>query len=253
VAAERALPVTLLDRPNPLGGMTVEGNLPDPAFDSPVCASPVPVRHGLTMGELALWNQRAHAIEVDLSIVPLEGWRRDLLWTETSLSWIPPSPALRRMQAAYVYPGTCLLEGTNISEGRGTDWPFELAGAPFVDPVAVMRSLEGSELVAGAEIRPASFTPTSGKWEGTRCRGVRIEPADLTAFRPVATGVALVAALSRQPGFAFQVSVFDALAGTAEWRQLLERRPGAAEEIVGRWQEDEARFLEERREVLLYS
>jgi uncharacterized protein YbbC (DUF1343 family) len=255
-AAKRALAVTLLDRPNPLGGVTVEGNLPDPAFDSPVCASPVPVRHGLTMGELALWNRRAYEIDVDLSIVPLESWRRDLIWTETSLSWIAPSPALRRIQAAFVYPGTCLLEGTNISEGRGTDGPFELVGAPFVDPFAVMRYLKGNRLVAGAHIGRASFTPLSSKWEGTACRGVQIFPKDLEVFRPVAAGVALIAALSRESSFAFHAAHFDALAGTGEWRQMLERHPDdtwASVEIVSHWQQDEERFLEERQEVLLYS
>jgi uncharacterized protein YbbC (DUF1343 family) len=251
-AAERGLPVTLLDRPNPLGGAIVEGNVPDPGFDSPVCASPVPVRHGLTMGELALWNRRAHAIDVNLSVVPMKGWRRELLWTDMALTWAPPSPALPRFCAARVYPGTCLFEGTNISEGRGTDTPFETVGAPFVDPLAVLRSLERSELLAGANVRCASFTPTSSKWEGAKCLGVRIDPYDLHVFRPVAAGIALVASFSRESDFVFGPSRFDALAGTTTWRQALERFV-PPEEIINRWQQGEARYLEERREILLYT
>jgi uncharacterized protein YbbC (DUF1343 family) len=250
-AARHALPVTLLDRPNPLGGAAVEGSVPDPGLDSPVCASPVPVRHGLTMGELALWNHSAHAIGANLSVVPMAGWRRSMLWDGTGLAWVAPSPALPSVEAALVYPGTCLLEGTNVSEGRGTDKPFQVLGAPFLDAAALVARLSASGHLAGVALTETSFTPASSKWAGQTCRGVRIEVRDAGVFRPVAAGVAIVAALCRHAGFEFRPSQFDALAGTGAWRRSLEQ--GApAEEIVGRWRTDEAGFWRERAGILLY-
>lgn len=249
-AAHHRLPVTLLDRPNPLGGRVVEGNLPDEDMDSPVCASPVPVRHGLTMGELALWNRRAYGIEVELTVIPLEGWQRGSLWNETGLPWVGPSPALPSFDSAIVYPGTCLLEGTNVSEGRGTSRPFQCLGAPFVDGEALARRLSDSPFLAGASVEPATFTPATGKWVGEECRGVQVKIHDPTTFHPVAAGVAIVAALRREPSFAFR-AFFDRLAGTTRWRHSLESGAGP-EEIVNRWPAAEARFTQEREAIFLY-
>lgn len=251
LAGPRGLPVVLLDRPNPLGGTAVEGNLPDTDVDSAVCASRVPVRHGLTLGELAQWNVEDRSIDADLTVFPCNGWRRDMRWDRTGLPWVPPSPALRSFEAALLYPGTCLVEGTTISEGRGTEMPFQVVGAPSVDADALAGSLTRSELTRGARFSPVAFTPRTSKWVDQECRGVRIEVDDATVFRPVAAGLALIHALMEVPGFAFRDSSFDLLAGTPSWRRalLLGHPP---EKVVAGWDADERCFSEERRSVLRY-
>lgn len=251
LAAPRALQVVLLDRPNPLGGLAIEGSVPDREVLSPVCASRVPVRHGLTLGELTRWNIRDHGIEADLTVIPCAAWRRDMLWDGTGLPWVPPSPALRSFEAALLYPGTCLIEGTTISEGRGTSTPFQVVGAPEIDADRLVHSLMRSELTRAVRFRPVTFVPGESKWNGEEIRGVRLDVEDPALVRPVATGLALVHALMRVPGFAFHDRTFDLLAGTSGWRTaLLEGQ--SPEEIVAGWEGDERRFREGRRSVLLY-
>lgn len=251
LAARHEKPVTILDRPNPLGGVRIEGNLPDEGVDSAVCSSPVCIRHGLTLGELERWNQVAFEIDVELTVVPVEGWRREMYGDQTGLPFVPASPNLPSFDAVLLYPGTCLIEGTNISEGRGTDAPFQLLGAPFVDPDTLARDLKQSPLLAGATVSEAHFTPNTSKWAGEECHGVRIEVRDRDALYPVAAGAALIAALHRFSGFEFRTRQFDLLAGTDRLRAALERGT-SPEEIVASWQTDEQRFQRARQDVLLY-
>jgi uncharacterized protein YbbC (DUF1343 family) len=250
LAARHAVSVTILDRPNPIGGVAVEGNRPE-SIESPVCASPTPVRHGLTLGELARWQVRSLGIEVDLSVITAKGWHRRMLWPETGLDWVPPSPALRSFEATLAYPGTTLLEGTNISEGRGTDRSFLLLGAPFVDGEALARQLSDHPYLHGAAVNPARFTPASSKWSSEACGGVSLEIRDVERFFPVRAGLAIVGALRARDGFEFRASHFDALAGGSTWRRMLDGgRP--VNEIVDAWSAYEREFDGERREVELY-
>jgi uncharacterized protein YbbC (DUF1343 family) len=251
LAEDVGVPVVILDRPNPLGGAALEGNLPDPGVESNVCASRVPVRHGLTPGELARWNVADRTIGADLTVIPCSGWHRGMLWPDTGLPWVPPSPALRSFAAALVYPGTCLLEGTTMSEGRGTKTPFEIVGAPGVDSMVLADALSRSSLTAGARFEPVTFTPAASKWSGEECRGVRIIVEDVISFHPVATGLALVHALMIAPGFAFHQRHFDLLWGTSRTRERLQAGTDPAE-IAASWEDDEHRFGDARRPILLY-
>lgn len=243
LAEDHDLPVTVLDRPNPLGGLVIEGNLPE-RVDSPVCAARVPVRHGLTLGELALWHRHALSLDVEIGVAATAGWRRSMLWPDTGLRWHRPSPALGSFDAALAYPGTCLLEGTNVSEGRGTDSAFLLTGAPFVDGTALARTLNAADCLAGATAEAARFTPRSGKWASLECSGIRLALTDRDTFRPLLAGLALVAALSAFEGFAFRPSHFDALAGTSSWRAAIATGQDL-EEITRGWGAARQHFIAE--------
>lgn len=247
LAARFDVGVTILDRPNPLGGTELEGILPR-TTDSPVCASAVPVRHGLTVGELARYNRRYFDIPVDLSVVPVTGWSRSMLWDEVGMPFVPPSPNLRRPEELVLYPGTCLLEGTTISEGRGTEWPFGILGAPDVDPALLAAAIPDGVL-DGLVLEEAEFIPRESKWQGEHCRGLRIRVTRPGAVRPVHFGLALLAALLQTPGFAFRARFFDALAGGPEWREGLLAGQNPEKLAMG---EDIERFRASRTEILLY-
>jgi uncharacterized protein YbbC (DUF1343 family) len=250
LAAAAGKPVVVLDRPNPLGGEVVEGNLPE--IDAPVCATRVPVRHGLTLGELARRQALDMRVDVDLTIVPCRGWRRSALWRDTGLPWVPPSPALRTEVAALLYPATCLVEGTNVSEGRGTDSPFEQFGAPFLNPAAVFLRLQETPEAEAVRTRPVTFTPESGKFADALCLGLRLEVLDAASCQPVRLGIALIAALKENPEFAFRSEHFDTLAGTSLWRDML-TAGSDPDEIALTFFDDEERFREEREAILLYA
>lgn len=249
LAARHGKSVTVLDRPNPLGGHAIEGNLPTHT-DSPVCASPVPVRHALTVGELAAYNQHATGLDLELHVLRCDGWDRSMLWAEDDLPFVPPSPNLRTPEAIILYPGTCLLEGTVVSEGRGTESPFTMLGAPFVDPSLLRASIPESVL-AGVDIEPVSFVPAESKWAGERCRGLQLHVTDPKAVRSVPLGLALVAGLMPLPGFAFRERFFDALAGGRGWREDL-LRGGPIEEIVAQDVVQAEAFRTAREPLLLY-
>ena len=189
--AKTGVRLIVLDRPNPIGGVALEGNLVRAGWRSFVGRYPVPVRHGLTMGELALLYSGPFGEGGEMQVVPMEGWRRDMWFDETGLPWVPPSPNMPTLDTAAVYPGSCLIEGTNLSEGRGTTRPFELVGAPFLDPEAFARALR-SERLAGVAFRPVRFTPAFHKWAGQSCGGVQIHVIDRERFRPFRTGLALL-------------------------------------------------------------
>ena len=172
-AARAALPVVVLDRPNPLGGERLEGNMPDPRFASFVGLYPLPTRHGMTIGELAGYLNDTHGFGCDLTVVPMLGWRRAMRWEDTGLPWVAPSPNMPTPDTARVYPGGCLVEGTNLSEGRGTTRPFEWIGAPFLDGARLERALTRRRL-PGARFRAIGFEPAFHKWKGERCGGVQV-------------------------------------------------------------------------------
>jgi len=194
--ARAGVRVIVLDRPNPLGGDRVEGNVPDPAFASFVGLYPLPARHGFTLGELARRFVLEEGIRCDLTVAPMRGWRRAMLWEDTGLPWVPPSPNMPTPDTARVYPGGCLIEGTNLSEGRGTTRPFEWVGAPYLDGHRYAEALDGLGL-PGVRFRPARFTPTFHKWAGEVCGGVQIHVTDRRRFRPFRTGVAAIAVARR--------------------------------------------------------
>ncbi len=251
VAAASGVRVIVADRPNPLGGVAVEGNLVAEGWRSFVGELPIPNRHGLTLGELCLFAKQARGLDVDLTVVPAAGWRRKWDWEATGLPWTPPSPNMPATSTAWVYPGMCLLEGTNLSEGRGTTLPFELAGAPWLDPRALAARLTGFDL-PGVLFRPVVFRPAFHKYSGEECGGVQLHVRDRDAFRPVVTGLSVVAAARELAPDAFRWReapyehvtdrlAFDLLAGTPTWRAALE----AGEDprtIAAGWAADEAAF-----------
>jgi uncharacterized protein YbbC (DUF1343 family) len=260
-AARHGVPVIVCDRPNPIGGRHVEGAALSPGFESFVGQFAIPMRHGLTIGELAAFFNDHFGIGAALEIAPMERWHRPLSADETGLPWVMPSPNMPTLDSALVYPGTVLFEGTQISEGRGTTRPFELVGAPWVDPdgfAAAMRDLE----LPGVYFRPAVFVPTFQKHAGETCGGCQIHVVDRDAFRPVRTGVALIAMFRRldPDRFAWRPPPYeyehrrppiDILAGSDALRRQIEAGvPLPA--IVESWREDEETFVRLREPYLLY-
>jgi uncharacterized protein YbbC (DUF1343 family) len=191
--AAAGIEVVILDRPNPLGGLTIEGPPLEPEMLSFVGMTPVPLRHALTMGEHALFRNTSASPPCDLTVVPLKGWERGLLFHQTGLHWVMPSPNLPTSDSARLYPGTVILEGTNISEGRGTTRPFQLIGAPYMDADLLAGRLDRMK-IPGAVFRPAEFKPMFGKWDGKVCRGVEIHPVDPT-FRPFLSALSILEAV----------------------------------------------------------
>jgi uncharacterized protein YbbC (DUF1343 family) len=191
--AEAGVRFVVLDRPNPIGGAR-EGPVLRPGYESFVGLHPIPLRHGLTCGELARWLKRERAIGCELEVVACDGWERSMRWDETGLPWVMPSPNLPTVDSCDVYPGMVLLEGTNLSEGRGTTRPFELFGAPFLEP-GVLAEVLGPLLGSGVLLRPCYFEPTYQKHAGLTCGGGQLHVTDWRAFRPVHTAVAILCAV----------------------------------------------------------
>ncbi|GAB4160363.1 MAG: DUF1343 domain-containing protein [Planctomycetota bacterium] len=181
--AEARIPVLVLDRPNPIGGRLVEGPLLDRRFASFVGLAPIPMRHGLTLGELARLLNEQEGLGCELEVLAVEGWGRDMLWPEFGRPFIPPSPNMPRFETALVYPGQVLLEGTNLSEGRGTTTPFEQWGAPWLDPWRLLDWLE-DHAISGCALRPVRFEPTFHKFRGETCGGLFVHPTDPAVFAP---------------------------------------------------------------------
>ena len=259
--ARAGVAVVVLDRPNPLGGAIVEGNVPDPAFASFVGLYPLPARHGLTIGEVARHLARSHALRARLTVVDMRGWRRDMLWEDTGLPWVAPSPNMPTPDTARVYPGGCLVEGTTLSEGRGTTRPFEWVGAPWLDAHAFAAALERARL-PGATFRPVRFQPTFHKWAGRLCGGVQVHVTDRVRFKPFLTGLALVDVARRlAPGeFAWRRPPYeferrrlpiDILLGTDTIRTALERGAGLRA-VESRWQRGLAAWRRRRARALAY-
>lgn len=258
-AARHAIPVVVCDRPNPIGGTLVEGPQLETGYESFVGQFPIPLRHGMTIGELSrLFND---TIRAELEVAELEGWNRDDYHDETALPWIMPSPNVPTLESAAVYPGTVLLEGTNLSEGRGTTRPFELVGAPWIDGDALTRTLENTPL-DGVMLRPTHFEPTFQKHVGTPCGGCQIHVTNRRAFRPVLTAVTLIQTMKRldphrfawrEPPYEYETvkPPIDILSGSATLREQLDAGTPAPE-IAALWQRGVETFLETRRAFLLY-
>jgi uncharacterized protein YbbC (DUF1343 family) len=259
--AEQGIPLVVLDRPNPLGGQVVEGPTLEPAFASFVGRAPIPMRHALTIGELALWLRAHFSLDVELEVVPMRGWQRAMLWPDLGRAWVPPSPNLPRFEGALVYPGQVLLEGTRLSEGRGTTTPFEACGAPFVDPEALRDALEEAG-VRDFVARPVRFEPTFQKHRGRSCGGVFLHALDPREVRPYRASVALLAAVRRlwpdgfewlPPPYEYETEQMpiDILSGGDRLRRSIDA--GRAErELDGLCAADVAGWTEEVRRHLLY-
>ncbi|MGC9521433.1 MAG: exo-beta-N-acetylmuramidase NamZ family protein [Anaerolineae bacterium] len=260
-AAETGTPVIVLDRPNPIGGVTVEGPILDPAYTSFVGIAPIPIRYGLTMGELAQYINNEMGLSADLTVIPMQGWRRDMWFEDTGLHWVPTSPAMPHPSTTVCYPGTCLLEGTNLSEGRGTALPFEICGAPWIDGHALAAHLNARGL-EGVIFRPARFVPGSpSRYEGAYCGGVQIHVMDRERFRPVSVGLHLIAAVRTlcPDEFAWRAQSwegghphFDLLTGSAHVRRALESGVDV-DALVEGWADDLMEWQEIRRPYLFYS
>lgn len=260
-ARRHGVRVVVCDRPNPIGGVAVEGDLLDPAWASFVGQFPIPLRHGLTIGELARLFNEEFSIGAALDVVPLEGWRRPMYFDETGLPWVIPSPNIPTLDSAVVYPGAVLFEGTMFSEGRGTTKPFELIGAPWLDGDRVAAAMNAKQL-PGAHFRAVFFEPTFQKHARATCGGCQLHVTDRTTFQPVRAAVELIAELRRQnPGrFAWRQPPYeyehekwpiDILSGSARLRTAIEQGVEASA-IAGGWSDDEQAFALLREKFLLY-
>jgi uncharacterized protein YbbC (DUF1343 family) len=253
-ASRHGITVVVLDRPDPIGGL-VQGNVLDPAFISPVGRLAIPMRHGMSLGELSLLAKADLGLITQLRVVPVAGWHRSAAWDETGLVFVAPSPNLRSMQSLFHYPGLCLFEGTNLSVGRGSDAPFEQIGAPWLDTAAVLGRVRAASL-PGVRFHGVGFTPKrpgDGKFADTLVSGIRLEVTDRSSYDPTATAVHLLAAVrALQPAqFAWLQAHFDRLAGGPTLRQAVEAGKDPAS-IVRSWEPELDRFRERRRAYLLY-
>jgi uncharacterized protein YbbC (DUF1343 family) len=253
--------VVVCDRPNPIGGEKVAGNVLETAYASFVGQFPLPTRHGMTVCELAKMFREHWGINCELDLVLMDGWTRELWFDETDAAWVLPSPNIPALDSATVFPGTVHLEGTQMSEGRGTTKPFELIGAPYIDPARYKRELDLLDL-PGVHFRASSFQPTFQKHAGRACGGVQIHVTDREQFEPVSTGVATVKVahdlypeefLWKEPPYeyVYDKNPFDVIAGTASLREALESGD-TLDAIRNSWDENLKAFMNERGVYLLY-
>jgi uncharacterized protein YbbC (DUF1343 family) len=259
--AKAGVQVIVLDRPNPIDGVHLEGNIREEQFSSFVGMFPLPARHGMTIGELARYFNKTFHLNCDLVVVPMRGWRRSMWWDETGLPWVIPSPNMPTVSTATVYPGMCLIEGTNLSEGRGTTHPFELFGAPWLDPFRLAEKLNGLGL-PGVRFRPHCFLPTFQKHKGNVCGGAELHVTDRGEFEPYRTGLSIVKAVRdmnpetfdwRRETYEFVSDrlAIDLLAGSARYRELVESG-GNIDDWAAGWKEPLCDFANAREEFLLY-
>lgn len=251
-AAQRDITLIIADRPNPLGCM-IEGPSLDPEQRSLVGGHDVPIRHGLTLGELAQLVEHELELRCKLVVVPCVGWQRNLGWTATGLPWIPPSPNIPTPGTALVYPGMCLLEGANVSVGRGTAKPFEWLGAPWIDGITLAGALN-DQLLPGVQWRPLRFQPCAAPYAGETCGGVQLHMVDAAVFRPVAAGMVLVATMYRlyADHWVWNRAHFDRLIGSAQVRAQIEEGQSIAE-LSATWAQSEAEFAKRCATVRLYA
>lgn len=253
--------LAVLDRPNPIGGHRIEGNLLDLDRRSFVGHFPIPMRHGLTMAEMARLYNDAFGIGAALEVWPLKGWHRSMMYRDTGLHWVPPSPNLPKPESTLVYPGQVILEGTNLSEGRGTTTPFELWGAPYLKVKRIVDHLTGAGF-EGLALRPAHFQPTFDKWAGTDCNGFQIHLTDLDRYRPYATSLALVQAViaTHREDFSWTAPPYEyefrhlpieIILGRADLHQHLERGVPVAD-LERSWEPEIDEYRKLRAPYLLY-
>ena len=259
--AKHGREVIVLDRPNPINGVDLEGYVLEPSFRSFVGMMELPMRHGLTMGELAQMYKTVRKLKCSLKVVRMSGWRRKWFFTSTRLPWVMPSPNIPTTDTAIVYPGTVLFEGTNLSEGRGTTRPFEIIGAPWIKPESLAHELNSRNL-PGVHFRPLYFHPAFHKWAGELCGGVQIHITEKEKFQPFFTAVSLLAEIHRRWGEKFQWKEppyeyeneklpIDIIAGTDKLRKGIEAGNTAAE-MREEWEENSIDFRKFRQEFLLY-
>ncbi len=259
--AEFGKKMFVLDRPNPVNGITVEGNLLEIGHESFVGQFPIPMRHGLTIGEIAKLFNREFNINCDLEVISMDGWSREDFYDETDSPWVMPSPNMPTVDTAIVFPGTVYLEGTQISEGRGTTRPFEIVGAPFVDAQELTDALKSLEL-SGVIFRSTKFIPTFQKHAGKVCEGVFLHVTDRETYESVITGLAVVKTIFelypnefkwKEPPYeyVFDRNPFDVISGTFQTRQFIEKRIDI-NGIKTSWQGDVEKFTELRKKYLMY-
>lgn len=253
--------IVILDRPNPITGRISEGPVLDNAYSSFVGRKPLPIRHGMTSGEIGNYLKNEFYPDLDLYIITMKGWDRKMWFDKTGLPWVMPSPNMPTLDTATVYPGTCLLEGTNLSEGRGTTSPFEIIGAPFIDPEVFVRDLRSFRL-PGVIFRPLYFQPTFQKYAGELCGGIQLHITDRNRFKPFKTGVAVLKSAHdlykssfrwKEPPYEYETEKMpiDILAGTDRLRKEIEKGEdiNCMEEW---WDEERHQFIKLRREYLIY-
>ncbi len=259
--AEAGVDVMVLDRPNPLGGAAVEGPLLNPEYRSFVGMFPLPMRHGMTMAELLSMINGSGSTMCRLEIVKMRRWKRSSFFDETELPWVLPSPNIPTPATALVYPGTVLLEGTNISEGRGTTHPFEIVGAPWIEPESFARELNGSG-IEGVVMRPLFFKPSWDKYANELCGGIELHVTNRKAFRPVRCAVSIISAAARiyrgkfewsPPPYEYEETLMpvDIIYGGPGLRETIETE-GDIEPLFRSWRDDEEKFSAERRRFLFY-
>ena len=253
--------IIVLDRPNPVGGLRVEGNLLAPDCSSFVGRYPIPMRHGLTIGELAVMFNTRFGIGCDLDVVCMQGWKREMVFGQTGLPWVAPSPNLPTPTSAMVYPGQVIWEGTNISEGRGTTQPFELFGAPFLMPDRLMEKID-TKLLIGAVLRPVEFEPTSNKWAGHPCKGFQIHVTDPALYSPYALSLGLYQAIYqtypdrfayKQPPYEYEHErlPMDLIIGDRQIRSQIEAGTPLPEIISG-WEDPLADYMKISKDIQIY-
>lgn len=260
VCGQTGTPVLLLDRPNPIGGEVIEGPIVEPDLRSFVGQLPIPIRHGLTLGELARFANERERFGATLEVLPVQGWRRSMRYAATGLPWVPPSPNMPTIHTADVYTGTCLFEAPNFSEGRGTTMPFEQIGAPWLDAERLAADLNALAL-PGLRWRPVTFTPYTGRDHvNVPCFGVQFHPYDLDALRPVTAALHLMtlaraqnpgAFAWREPWAAGSERPVELLSGTRAFARAIDAAIPVAE-IIADWEPALAQFREDRRAYLLY-
>jgi uncharacterized protein YbbC (DUF1343 family) len=259
---QAGVPMVVCDRPNPINGVQVEGNLVREGWHSFVGQYSLPNRHGMTVGELAQWFNDETGIACDLTVIPMEGWKREMWYDQTGLLWVSPSPNMPMLSTATVYPGMCLIEGTQLSEGRGTTLPFELCGAPGIDAHRLAEAL-ANEKLPGVLFRPQYFKPTFQKCAGNICGGVQMHVTDRNTFKPLITGIAVIQAIAHLFPKAFKwrtepyefVSdrpAIDLLYGHPEFRETLLPEKRTLKEIEESWQTDLSNFQATRKSYLSY-
>lgn len=261
LAAQLGKKVVVLDRPNSVGGVAVEGNILETEWTSFVGLYPLPMRHGLTFGELALYINSECGLGAQLEVIPMQGWRRRMFFGDTGFPWVFPSPNMPTPATALVYPGQVIWEGTEVSEGRGTTMPFELFGAPYWDCGRIVDFLRQTPL-PGCTLRPLAFEPTSGKYAGVTCRGFQLHVTDSCAFMPYRTSLALLQAVLhchpdefryKQPPYEYEFKrlPMDLILGSQKVRQQVENMVPIMEIEQG-WQEELQDFRKRREQYLLY-
>lgn len=252
-AAEKGIPFVVLDRANPVTGTRVDGNILDPAFSTFVGMYPIASRHGMTAGELARLFNQEFGFGTDLTVVPVEGWRREMWWDEAGLEWIAPSPALPTLESAIHYPGTVYLEGTNLSEGRRTEHPFQQTGAPWLRAAEVAEQMNAMRL-PGVRFEAVEFSvrPAAAKYGGQRLPGVRLILTDRASYRPLDAVFHLISTIRRihPQEFEWIPSHFDRLAGTDRLRRAIEE--GTLPALLQEWEREAERFRQQRAPYLLY-